>query len=412
MSYNTPSGAPSAPRDHALDALRGFVLLLGVVYHAALSFVLPNDGTWAVGAADTSFALWWFIYYAHTFRMETFFLLAGFFASLVVQRRGAGAFLRDRARRILLVFAVGVFPMTFLSMMIWIDGGLKTGWLQLPPEVAALPLWRIALGGLQMKPWYEMSLGHLWFLWYLAWISALFVGARWVLLRTSRDPDALTRAGDRFFGAILASRLAPLWLALPVLPWLAAMPRYDVDSPVTGFLLRVPAFAIYGLFFVVGWWLYRQRQVLEVLAGRWKVLLGLGLVASLLAFGGDWLRIFQPPDELVAWGARSAVCLTMTLSTLGWIGMFVALFRRPSARVRYVADSSYWIYLAHIPVVVPLQVWLVGWDSVWLKLLVINAVALAVLFASYHGLVRFTWVGRWLNGPRVRLQAAPGCVLR
>lgn len=135
---------PEASRDHALDALRAFILLLGVVFHSAISFVFRNDGTWAVGTADTSFVLWWFLSYAHSFRMETFFLLAGFFAALVVSRRGEAAFLRDRARRILGVFAVLVLPMTLLSTMLWIEGGMKTGWLQLPPEVAALPIWQIA----------------------------------------------------------------------------------------------------------------------------------------------------------------------------------------------------------------------------------------------------------------------------
>ncbi len=403
---NDSTLAPARERFHALDALRAFVLLLGVVYHAALSFVLPQDGTWAVGVAEPSVPLWWFIYYAHSFRMEAFFLLAGFFAALVVQRRGAAAFLRDRAQRILLVFTVAVWPMTFLVTMIWIDGGLATGWLKLPPGIAALPLWRIALGGMLLAPWYEMSLGHLWFLWYLAWISGLFMAVRWVMLLAIREKQALVDAADRFFGGVLASRLAPLWIALPVLPWLVAMPRYDVDSPIKGLLLRAPALAIYGSFFVLGWWLYRRQDVLAVLARRWPALLGLGLIMSFVALWGEWLRIFNPPGEAAAWGFRFVICLTMSLSVLGWLGLFVAIMPVASARVRYVADASYWLYLAHIPIVVALQVWLVAWDSVWMKLAAINVIAFAILFASYHWLVRFTWAGRWLNGPRARLQVA------
>lgn len=243
-----------------------------------------------------------------------------------------------------------------------------------------------------------MSLGHLWFLWYLAWISALFMGGRWLALRLGHATMPLTI--DRHFGRIVGSRLAPLWLALPVLPWLAAMPRYDVESPSTGFVLRLPALAIFGFFFVVGWWLHRQRSLLDVLARRWAPLLLLGFVSSLLVFAAEWWRIQTPPDAWTAWDARGATCLTMTLSSLGWIGLFVAQFREPSPRLRYVADASYWIYLAHLPVIVALQVWWVGWTSVWWKLLTINALSLAILFASYQLCVRHTWIGRWLQGSR------------
>jgi len=83
----------SNDRYHSLDALRAFALLLGVVFHSALSYVVP-PGLWAVGTTQPSHFLGWFVYYTHSFRMELFFLLAGFFAALVVEKRGVMAFLR------------------------------------------------------------------------------------------------------------------------------------------------------------------------------------------------------------------------------------------------------------------------------------------------------------------------------
>jgi hypothetical protein len=41
-----------------------------------------------------------FVYYVHCFRMEIFFLLAGFFARVVTEKRGAGALLKERVLRI------------------------------------------------------------------------------------------------------------------------------------------------------------------------------------------------------------------------------------------------------------------------------------------------------------------------
>ena len=59
------------------------------------------------------------------------------------------------------------------------------------------------------------------------------------------------------------------------------------------------------------------------------------------------------------------------------------------------------MYLAHLPLVVALQVWVAHWPVPWaVKFLVINLIAFPVLFLSYHYLVRSTFIGQQLNGRR------------
>lgn len=386
----------SNSRIHSLDALRAFALLLGVVFHSALAFVLPPNGSWAVGTLDTSYPLWWFISYAHDFRMELFFLLAGFFACLMLGKRGVAGYLRDRGQRVLLVFAVLLLPMKFLISILWIEGGLKTGWLQLPPDVAAWPLWRLAWSGFKRETLSTTSLTQLWFLYYLTWVSGIALLARWALLRVLSD--SARRAGMDMFRRVFGSALAPVWLAIPLVPLLATMTRFSVDTPDKGLLLNLPVLALYVLFFAAGWLLCLQRDLLDGLAQRWRVLLPLGIAMSLLAWAGDHERVLGEVGPGTAWACRVAVALTMTLSVLGWAGLFVELCARPSRWTRYLSDASYWVYLVHLPVVVALQTWLCEWNSVWLKLLVINIATFALMFTSYQLLVRRTWIGRWLNG--------------
>ena len=81
----------STPRLHGLDAIRAFALLLGVVLHSAMSFMpgpfgIPLWITQDVQSAE-GFAL--LFYVPHIFRMVLFFLIAGFFARLAYERRGA-----------------------------------------------------------------------------------------------------------------------------------------------------------------------------------------------------------------------------------------------------------------------------------------------------------------------------------
>jgi glucans biosynthesis protein C len=234
-------------RWHSLDALRAFALLLGVVFHSALSYVLP-PGIWAVGTAKPSVFLGWFTYYAHSFRMELFFLLAGFFTAMVIDRRGVAAFIRDRVRRILLVFFLWLYPMKFALGALWVIGGRHTGWLKLPPEVASLPWWQLVLGGLSLESWSNFQLTQLWFLYYLGCVSSLFLAARWLLGRLPR-PGTFHRPVREGFRRIMSSRLAPLIVATVVTPSLAMMKGPDVETPDQSLSWNLPVMALYGFFF-------------------------------------------------------------------------------------------------------------------------------------------------------------------
>ena len=59
---------------------------------------------------------------SHSFRMEAFFLLAGFFSHLTFHRKGAGEFLRSRVLRIMVPFVVGWFILRPLVVSGWIMG--------------------------------------------------------------------------------------------------------------------------------------------------------------------------------------------------------------------------------------------------------------------------------------------------
>jgi hypothetical protein len=69
--------------------------------------------------------------------------------------------------------------------------------------------------------------------------------------------------------------------------------------------------------------------------------------------------------------------------------------------VRYLSDSSYWLYLAHLPLVVAGQIVLrgVAWPP-FAKFVVLTVVSTALLLASYEWCVRRTWIGVLLNGKR------------
>ncbi len=385
---------PQADRLHGLDALRGVALLLGLVLHAAMPYLLPS-GAWAVGTSTPVPFLGWLVYYLHSFRLEVFFLIAGFFGATIVGTRGVGTWLRQRARRLLLVFVLALYPMKVLLSAVWISGGRATGWLELPPAVASLPLWVMSLGAPFQEPWPHIGLTHLWFLYYLAIISVLVAAARWIALRAG-VAAVLSVLADRVLRPVLASGWAPLGLALITTPILATMSGMDVDTPDRSLVWHWPVIALYGWYFVVGWVINARRDLLDRFAAHWRLFVVVGVLVSLVTVVGVATRYAPGPwatanADLLRWMTSFGTSLTMAASVLGWIGAFVARLNRPSRVFRFMADASYWVYVAHLPLMVALQVWWSGsglpW---WVQMPLVFAGTLVPLLLTYYFYARLT----------------------
>ena len=131
------------------------------------------------------------------------------------------------------------------------------------------------------------------------------------------------------------------------------------------------------------------------------MLLNRGLLEQAFAgviLGNPRAHTYYTPLKL---GYSISYAVVMWLLVLGTLGFFHDRFPGHSLRWRYVADSSYWVYLIHIPLVPALQVWMAEWQAPGLaKFLLLNSLAFAVLFASYHYLVRSSLIGQVLNGRR------------
>ena len=100
----------SSIRYHGLDALRAFAMIMGVVLHASMFYVkgigtelgYELTGRLLIPTSETLGLLFFFI---HSWRMPVFFLLAGFFARLMVQRRSTinllkNAFIQQRIQNL------------------------------------------------------------------------------------------------------------------------------------------------------------------------------------------------------------------------------------------------------------------------------------------------------------------------
>ncbi len=349
-------GGPVAPeRLHTLDAVRGFALLLGIVLHATLSFVPTTTRFWIIQDSHPSTTLAVLFFVIHVFRMTTFFLIAGFFAHMSFHRRGSWGFTRGRLQRIAVPLLVG-WPILFAAMsfvVFWAasfpHGGTPPGPRNWPPVLPRFPL------------------THLWFL--------------YVLLE--------------FYAAVLLLRLVTVRLD--------GSGHLGVRTPDQSLVTNLQAVVGFGTAFGTGWLLYRQIDLIRILERRWlsNLVAATILIAASLALAG------LPPKPIGDIVTRLAGCacyaLAIWITTFAVIGLALRFLSGFSAARRYLADSSYWLYLIHLPIVMALQVAVSPLDWPWpLKFATILLVATPIMLVSYQLLVRYSVIGTVLNGRRTR----------
>jgi peptidoglycan/LPS O-acetylase OafA/YrhL len=377
----------------SFDALRGAMMLLGIYLHAAVAYSERGNWPWKDGAATNIFDI--SLGLIHVFRMPVFYVMAGFFAALLLERRGPARFVRNRAVRILAPFAVGwlvLFPLvaTLAALGTSLQEGRAGTWETIRSLNAAGLLRR------RLDPM------HLWFLEYLLLFYAVAVAA----LPFTRHLRRVARELDRGFRTVVTSSAAPVLLAIPTCPILFLMETGAIDD-AAGFAPEARLFMAYGLCFAWGWLLWRNVDVLPGLGSvrRGGAYVMLGAVTALLGYL-LWYWQDTGAGELVIVSVAGAWCLAGAtwLFVLGFIGLAVGVIDREIPWVRYVADSSYWLYLVHVPVLLGFQLALAGtgWPPA-IKMLAVLTASLATLLGSYHVLVRPTWIGAVLNGRRYRI---------
>jgi ABC-type multidrug transport system ATPase subunit len=180
-----------------------------------------------------------------------------------------------------------------------------------------------------------------------------------------------------------------------------------IPTPDMSLIPQVPASVGFSTAFAFGWLVHRSKDALAAIAQRWLSNLGIAIVAT------GWLLHSMHAEPVAQPGLTKTVyALVFGVAVWGWVlgltGAALRFLSSYSATRRYIADASYWIYLAHLPLVAALQIWVSHWPLSWaVKFPFILVVSFAVLFLSYHYLVRPTFIGALLNGRKYPRKPLP-----
>lgn len=372
-------------RFHALDSLRGSMMLLGIFLHVSCAYCNLPDVWWF---RDTRRSIFFdaALLYIHLFRMPVFMVMAGFFGALLASRRGVAGFLRNRFTRIGVPLVLGVLT---LYPVLW----LLSRWGRHLGQPGALSTAWTAFTSLAWVRYMDTT--HLWFLNYLLYLYLLTVVVRW-LARPVADRAC------QLFGRLVTSRLRlVIWPFLTFLT-LCTMEAGLLDTE-NDWIPAPRILAAYGVFFGFGWLLFPHRDRIAGWShGAWTQVL-LTLPLSLLNgwFALRQLQLRPQRDWVAFFGTAATGSVVVWLMVFGLTGLFVRYCSAPDPRWRYLADSAYWQYLMHAPVVLAGQLVVAQWPvPAFVKCAVVTLFAALVLLLTYDWLARATWVGVLLNGRR------------
>lgn len=328
----TPSNEPSSvsTRRYDIDALRSIALLMLILYHVAISFqswahtlVFPQHTSSLEG-------LWKALGIMNVWRIPLLFFISGMGVYFAIQRRRAGALLKERTCRILLPYLFGFFVIAPLQLMM--------GFAYYNQPIVYIP-----------------NAGHLWFLGHIyVYVTILFPFFFWLKRHERSVFMEKIRSGLRFSPLLLLFSLPVLLGAHGLQP--ESYTRYF--DTLHGLVLGFSCFFLGFFLSALGHPFWQATIRL-----RWfNLLAGLALFLNRL--------LVYVPKEMEAPDALNGFETMLWMFAL--LGFAAKHLNRRSAFLHYLSSAVYPVYILHMPVQFALGLWILpSVPSTWLSFLLL-----------------------------------------
>jgi glucan biosynthesis protein C len=386
----------SNERFHGLDAARAIALIIGIFHHGIESFVSYANWDWVTQDSQSSLLLDILFYISHVFRMQAFFLMSGFFAHLLFSRKGFWGFILNRSKRLLLPFVLFWPPLYAATYYLWIWGIQYVKHCSYDEAITKLPEYMVMSNGFPLM--------HLWFLYFLILFCACVVIVRPFLIHVIDKRESIRNAVDKFISYCMKRWWGSLILGLfMVLPMLGMKDWFGVDTSASGLMPKPASFILYGMYFTLGWLIYRQATLLKNVEKfrTHNLIFSLSLIFLLIVFSLAFDNPSSSDTAVILSILNTLYSFASITSVFAFIGYMLAHFSAPSSQIRYLSDASYWGYLIHLPLIAFFQIVVAEYDLFWgLKLIIIFLPSIFILLFSYKYGVRTTAIGALLNGER------------
>lgn len=245
------------------------------------------------------------------------------------------------------------------------------------------------------------TFNHLWFLWHLCWIIPIYI-----LFHKLFNIFKLPKANPIF----VHSPLKYLWIVpLSLIPqFFMGIIEPNFGPDLSAGLLPFPhILCFYIVFFFFGSLIFNHAQS-QSYSGKWWwmnfclasfVVFPIGLEFS---FGGFGFRHHLSSKENYHLISSVFQVLFAWLMIFSSIDFFTRFFSKENKVLRYISESSYWLYIIHLPLVFLFMNTMKTWEApLLIKFFISLIVIVGISLMCYQFFVRKTWLGLLLNGRRI-----------
>ncbi len=364
------------------------MMLLGVVLHSAITYGAINYGdAWSLKDASSTNAIYdMMVWVIHVFRMPIFFSVAGFFSALLFYERSSKKMIQNRLKRVLYPFLLFLFVLWPFIVFAWVFTGETIS----GNEAAFSTTLKAMTDPLIYIP---KNTFHLWFLNYLIY----FVAFSWVLALIMKKLVKLSQIVKKIFELFFRyTIITPIIFASFSFLLFYLLDVEDIDNN-TFFIPDWKSWLLYLQFYLWGWLFFKSKELLSKLNSFDYLFLILAIsVFALNAIFYDSISHIQhmAVNAFMKW-----------VFVFGIMGMFMRFFSSSNAKMRYLSDSSYWIYLIHLPLTAFIPGLMINLNiPTHIKFLIVLLTTSIICLLTYHYLVRSTFIGKFLNGKKYPLK--------
>jgi glucan biosynthesis protein C len=406
-------------RYHGLDFVRAVAMMLGLSVHVNIFYFSEDRMFWSAGEYHGDPINQSIAFFIFQFRMPLFYMLAGFFALLVIERKGLSFMTGDRVKRIGIPFVVGIALLKPIIEVFWC---VNTTYENTLFELSAWERFKhiIFWGTFSDKEIpFNLPLGHLWFIYFLLFYYAAHFLFRYVRLKLLGSVHINIDSAFKFF---VTNKLGLFLLPLLFFPL-----RYSLKQPGIG-LNQVDfewnSFLLYGSHYLFGVLLYRNRECLKTIAKHcwYYAIIAVPVFVYVIEPAS---RVESSPSvvwDITSWHVsgvslwnegifhtgwfKVVICYLKDLSCFtlcfAFIGLAHRFLNKPSPYVRYLADSAYWAFWIHLLPTFVLSSYLQQFDSVnsLAKSYVAFVVSAFLVYWTYNAFVRYSFLGDYFMGRR------------
>jgi glucan biosynthesis protein C len=422
MSHSNPT-----ERYHSLDFLRALAMYLGVILHVTILFGSTDRILWNFYSEyyqdSFNYQITWGI---HLFRMQFFYIIAGFFAEMVYLKKGGKYYLKNRLKRILVPFIFGCLIIYPLTLGVFAVHNAELADKTFLERSLHFFMWEF-FSGTDYNP--GITFVHFWFMWFLMIFYAIHVVGRAVFLSWIQKIK-LSSGWVRFVDLCIQKQFG-IFILAGITLMIHLTFRSSIFLPSESHLdAAINDLSYYMVFYFFGVGLYHCKEFFGKLARnlKWNLVLiftfvfwihaatdAIDIHRSPVVDINSWKpQSFQVFWEGVFYGGTGRYLTIYVRCLLCWSFCFALLalgqkfFSRKNEFVRYFADASYWVYWVHLPVTFYFSVLLQPVEiNALFKAYLAIVISTVLIMSMYMLFVRNTILGDYFCGWRKPIKEDP-----